>query len=353
MKAKLSEIAAAFAERNLIEKQLGPDLEIKDITPAIVGGQGNLVFVSNASFVEQALQNKPSAVVTTSDFAERFTQQGMSVLVSKNVPLAHALLRQKFADRNVRESEWGTRHASALVHETAQLDPSVVLGPNTVIGARTKLAKDCVIMAGTVIEHDVVIAEGTVVHPNVVIGYKTEIGKNVIVKAGTTIGMEGFGFEQDEKRVSYRVPQTGKVVIEDDVVIGANNCVDRATYGETRICRGTKFDNLCHVAHNVRIGEDCLLTAGFIVAGSTTLGNRVITSGQTGILDHLKIADDVVLLHRAGVTNDMPKPGLYAGLPPQPLQPYLRNMAVFTKLADLRKKVRDLEKALAEKDPTG
>ncbi|MCW8920902.1 MAG: UDP-3-O-(3-hydroxymyristoyl)glucosamine N-acyltransferase, partial [Sedimenticola sp.] len=123
-------------------------------------------------------------------------------------------------------------------------------------------------------------------------------------------------------------------------------CIDRATYAETRIGAGTKLDNLSHIAHNVQIGQDCLLTAGFIVAGSTTIGDRVIASGQTGVLDHLEICNDVVLLHRAGVTKSIDKPGAYAGLPVQPLPEYMKNTALMKRLSELRKQVQQLEKRL-------
>ena len=203
-------------------------------------------------------------------------------------------------------------------------------------------------MANSVVEYGTSIGNYTVIHPGVIIGYKSVIGDRVIIKSNSVIGSEGFGFAQDANKKSHRIPQTGIVVIEDDVVIGAGNCIDRAAYDTTKIGRGTKFDNLCHVAHNVQIGEDCLLTAGFVVAGSTKIGNRVIASGQTGILDHLNITDDCVFVHRAGVTENIEQPGIYAGLPVLPLKTYLKNTAIFRKLDELRKTVMGLEKRLKD-----
>ena len=136
-------------------------------------------------------------------------------------------------------------------------------------------------------------------------------------------------------------------MIGDRVRLGANNCIDRATYGETRIGAGTKFDNLCHVAHNVQIGEDCLLTAMFCVAGSSTVGNRVMASGQTGIIDHINICDDVVLVHRAGVVKDIDQPGVHAALPAQPIDVYLKNTAAARDGAALRRRVAEIEKSLS------
>ena len=144
---------------------------------------------------------------------------------------------------------------------------------------------------------------------------------------------------------SHPIPQTGNVVLGDRVRVGANCCIDRAAYRTTRIGAGTKLDNLCRIAHNVQIGEDCLLTSMFCVAGSTTIGNRVISSGQTGVLDHVQVCDDVVLVHRAGVTGDIDQPGTYAGLPVQPLKDYLRNTAVVRLLGELRQRLLALERA--------
>ena len=159
--------------------------------------------------------------------------------------------------------------------------------------------------------------------------------------------MEGFGFAQDATGRSHRIPQTGRVVIEDDVLMGSQCNVDRATWGETRIRAGSKFDALCHIAHNAEIGEDCIIVAQTGVAGSSTLGKRVVVSGQCAITDHVTITDDVTLVQRAGVINNIEKPGVYAGTPIQPVKDYFRNAAVAHNLVELRKQVRQLEKQLA------
>jgi UDP-3-O-[3-hydroxymyristoyl] glucosamine N-acyltransferase len=219
-----------------------------------------------------------------------------------------------------------------------------------VVGARSRIGAHCRIMAGAVIENDVCIGERTVIHPLVVIGYGCVLGSDVVVESGSVIGSQGFGYAQDAERRSHAIPQTGIVVIADRVRIGANNCIDRATYQVTRIGAGTKFDNLCHVAHNVTIGEDCLLTAMLCVAGSSRIGNRVMTSGQTGIIDHVEICDDVVLVHRAGVVKSIQQPGVHAALPAQPLDDYLKSAAVVRAAPDLRRRLLELEKTLGQQD---
>lgn len=307
---------------------------------------GDLVFVDKPDFVSHVMAGKPTAVVTSAKLKDAVAATGAAVLVTPNVGLAHALLKAKYADRDYATSGWSGIHPSAVVHPTAEIDASAVIEPGVVVGARVKIAKNCRIMANTVIESGATIGSDTIVHPAVVVGADCRIGTEVVIESGSVIGSEGYGFAQDEKRKSHRIPQTGIVVIEDRVRVGANCCIDRAAYHETRIGAGTKLDNLCHIAHNVVIGEDCLLTAMLVVAGSTKIGNRVITSGNTGILDHMNVCDDVVLLHRAGVTKDVDKPGAYAGLPLQPLQDYMKNAAAQRSLAEMRKRLAALEKHL-------
>jgi len=222
--------------------------------------------------------------------------------------------------------------------------------PKAVVGQNVKIGAHCRIMAGAVIENDAVIGDETVVHPLAVVGYGCRLGRQVVICSGSVIGSEGYGFAQDKERKSHPIPQTGIVVIEDRVRVGANSCIDRATYHATRIGAGTKLDNLCHVAHNVNIGQDCLLTAMLCVAGSTKIGDRVITSGQTGILDHVSVCSDTVLLHRAGVSKDIDVPGAYGGAPVLPLSEYLKNTAVFRTATKLRKQVNDLLKNSGSKE---
>ena len=348
MQVKASQICARFTEIGVIDSITGPDRVVTGIASVETCGTGDLVFVDKAEFVESAIKASPAAIVTTHDLAERFGGvEDTSLLSTKNVRLASALLRQAYVDRNYHDSEWGRVHSSAVIHETAVVPEDAVIGPGVVLGRGVIVGHESVIMANAVVEEDAVIGDETVVHPNVTVGYGCKVGARNILKSGCVIGMEGFGFAQDEKRKSHRIPQLGIVVLGDDVVIGANCNIDRATFGETRIGSGTKLDALCHIAHNVEIGEDCLLTAQTVIAGSTRLGKRIICSGQTGILDHLSLCDDVVLVQRAGVISDITEPGIYAGLPVQPMKEYFRNTALARKAGELKKRVGALEKQVA------
>ncbi len=328
------------------------DRAVTGIAPLQDCGPGDLVFLDHRDFIEGVLARGPSVIVTSPKFRDALAGvgPGTTLVFTPNVALAHAWIRQRHAGRDFDAAGWdGPIHPSAVVHPTAVIDPTARVEPRAVIGRHTRIGARCRIMAGAIIEHDVTIGPDSVVHPCAVIGYGSRLGAEVVIGPGSVVGSEGFGFAQDASQRSHPIPQTGIVVIGDRVRVGANNCIDRATFAETRIGAGTKFDNLCHVAHNVQIGEDCLLTAMFCVAGSSHIGNRVRASGQTGIIDHVAICDDVVLVHRAGVVKDIDTPGVHASLPAQPLDSYLKNAAAARSGAELRKRVVELEKALARR----
>ena len=319
MKLRLSEIRDRFCKESAFSEQVGCDPWIRRIHPVELCGDGDLVFVDSAKFVDAARTRTPSAIVTHPKFVGAFPpREGLGILVTPMVSLAHALIKTAYADRDFMDDQWPARPASSLIHPTAIVAESAVVYPNVVVGARAQVGERTRLLTGVVVENDAAVGDDCVIHPNAMIGYGCRLGDYVDVGPGTIIGSEGYGFGQDANFQSYRIPQTGVVVIGDRVRLGANNCVDRPPYGETRIGAGTKTDNLCHFAHGVEIGENCLLTAMFCIAGSSKVGNRVVASGQVGVIDHLNICDDVWLLHRAGVVKDIVAPGKYCALPCRP-----------------------------------
>ncbi len=346
MKVKASEILSEFSKSGLIQSMSGPDATAERIVAVEDAAPGTLVFVSGKEGLVPVKNGKPAIVVTTGALAKELN--GTCALVTANVNLAQAHLRQRYADRNVRKTEWADVHPSAVVHESAKIGKGTMIAPNVVIGREAVIGEDCVIMAATVIEYGAKIGNHTVIHPGCVIGYDCEIGNNVIIRSGSIIGSEGFGFAQDEKRKHHRIPQTGKVKIGDRVVVGANNCFDRAAYKETIISSGCIFDNMVHVAHNVFMDEDCIIVAQSGIAGSSRLGKRVILSGQCGVIDHVNIVDDVVLVRRGAAFADVDKPGVYAWEPLMPLGDYMRGTVVLRKLGEMYKKVQSLEKRIAQ-----
>ncbi|HMY68676.1 MAG TPA: UDP-3-O-(3-hydroxymyristoyl)glucosamine N-acyltransferase [Leptospiraceae bacterium] len=349
MNIHTEEILKKFQPQGLLESVQGK-AEIQNIAPVETGHSGDLVFLDKKEFLEFVIQNRPSAVVTSAEFADKVKDSADAVFISKNVGLAHAKIKTEYADRNWRDiEEWGRIHPSAVIHPTVSVPESCVIGPKVVIGKNVKLGENCVFQANVVIERDAVIGNDVILCPNVFIGWGCQIGNRVLIHPGSVVGGEGFGFSTDSEKHYHRIPQTGIVVIEDDVRIGTNCCFDRAAYTETRIKAGVKFDNLCHIAHNVIVGEDTVITAGGIVAGSTKVGKRVIMSGQAGVLDHLTIADDVILLVRPGVMSDVKKPGVYAGTPLMPMSDFMKSQSVFRNLAELKMKVGRIEKQLNPK----
>jgi UDP-3-O-[3-hydroxymyristoyl] glucosamine N-acyltransferase len=306
-------------------------------------GATSLIFISDKKHLPLLDASSPSVIVTSSALATNLAEAGKCVVTVKNVRLAQALIRQQLDDYNAADPEWEPIHPSSVIHPSASLHESVRVGPNTVIGADVTIGANTQVRANCVIEHGVSIGQDCVINNLVNIGYASSIGNRVILRTGVVIGGEGFGLAQDKEDSRYhRVPHTGVVEIGDDVQIGANSNVDRGTYGKTQILRGVKIDALCHVAHNVVIGEDSLLIAQCGIAGSSKIGKRVILSGHTGILDHKTITDDVVLLHRCGVTEDITSKGKWAGTPAKPFRDYVRDLNPGKKIEQLEKKIEKL-----------
>lgn len=238
-------------------------------------------------------------------------------------------------------------HPTALVTPGARVDASATVGPYAVIedgarvGARARLGAFVFVGAGAVIGEDCVLAA------RVTLGEGVRLGRHVIVHPGAVIGADGFGYVFDG-RAHVKIPQVGGVVLEDDVEVGANTTIDRAMVGDTVIRRGSKLDNLVQVAHNVEIGEDCIVAAQAGVAGSSRLGRRVVLAGQVGIADHVSIADEALLAAQAGVAADITAPGLHMGTPARPAGIMRRIWVAREQLPELPRRLRAIERRLSE-----
>lgn len=215
----------------------------------------------------------------------------------------------------------------------------VSIGNNVSLGHRVKLH------SGVVLEDNVNIGDDVEIHPNVSIYKGTQIGSNVIIHSGTVIGSDGFGFAPDGEKYQ-KIPHYGIVCIEDDVEIGALNAIDRGTFGETRIKKGVKTDNLVHIAHNVVVGENTLLVAQVGISGSTTIGNHAILAGQAGVSGHLKIGNNAIVGPRAGIAKNVPDNEIVSGAPEMPHKLWLRVQTIIPKLPELKKQISKIEKRL-------
>jgi UDP-3-O-[3-hydroxymyristoyl] glucosamine N-acyltransferase len=222
----------------------------------------------------------------------------------------------------------------AFVHPTAQLGEGVSLAPGVVIEAHAVLGRGCMIGSGSVVGAGTVVGDDTRLHANVTLYDGVRIGSRVILHSGAIVGADGFGYAPGP-RGAQKIHHLGTVIIEDDVEIGANTCIDRGTLEATVIGARTKIDNLCQIGHNVRIGTDCLLAGMVGIAGSTILGDRVTVGGDAGFADHLSVGDGATIAGRAGVTKNIPGGETWAGFPAQPYRKWVRNLYLQNKLETL------------------
>jgi UDP-3-O-[3-hydroxymyristoyl] glucosamine N-acyltransferase len=235
-------------------------------------------------------------------------------------------------------------HPTAVVSPDATVAASAQIGPYAVIEAGAVVGERCRIYPFSYVGENCRLGEGTVLYPHSVLYQDVAIGARGIIHSGAVIGADGFGFAWDGTR-QVKIPQVGGVVIGDDVEVGAITAVDRATAGETKIGDDTKLDNLVQIGHNTQIGSHTVIASLTGISGSTRIGDRVTIAGQVATNDHITICDDVILGGRTGVTNDIKEPGTYFGLPARPLGEAMRTLMLTTKLQDLFRRVKDLERS--------
>jgi UDP-3-O-[3-hydroxymyristoyl] glucosamine N-acyltransferase len=231
--------------------------------------------------------------------------------------------------------------------EAVTIGQDVSIWPGVTVGDRVSIGDRVTLYPGVFVGDDSIIGDDAILYPNVVVREGCRLGKRVIVHSGTVIGGDGFGYIQHQGR-HHKIPQLGGVLIEDDVELGANVAVDRATFGNTVIKQGTKIDNLVQIAHNVVVGEHSILVAQVGIAGSTTLGRYVMVGGQAGLADHLQIGDQVMIAAKSGVTRNLEPNQIVSGAPVMPHATFLKAQAVIPQLPELRQRVRGLEERLAK-----
>jgi len=241
--------------------------------------------------------------------------------------------------------------ASARVHETATLKKGVRVGPGAIIGEGCVVGEHTIVGSGVVVMPKVKIGSRCLLYPNVVVREECQIGDRVILHAGAIIGSDGFGYAKQAGSY-HKVPQIGRVIIEDDVEIGANSCVDRATVGRTVIGTGTKIDNLVQIAHNVTIGRHTVISAQTGISGSTSVGNDVMMAGQVGVVGHISIGDDVRIGAQSGISKDIPEGEQWFGYPARNSREARRLLVHYNRLeryaeeiSDLKRRIQELEKS--------
>ncbi|HEY6803161.1 MAG TPA: UDP-3-O-(3-hydroxymyristoyl)glucosamine N-acyltransferase [Pyrinomonadaceae bacterium] len=339
---KLSELA------DQIGAQLeGADVEIVGAAGLDEAGEGHITFLANPRYTPKVNSTLASAIFLAEDVA---TEKSISILRVKDPYLAYTRALRIFYPDDKPEF---------FIHPTAVIDSSAVVADNVSIGACVVVGKNVRISEGVwlhpnvTIYQDVAIGKDSIIHSGVVVRERTVIGERVVIHNNSVIGCDGFGYAKDEERRWLKIPQAGRVVLEDDVEIGAGTTIDRASVGESRIGRGSKVDNLVQIGHSCTVGEDSLLCAQVGLAGSSHIGSRVILAGQAGVAGHLTIGDDVVLTAKSATSHDIPAGKIISGIPAFDNRDWLRATAAFRRLGEMARTVRELERKVRELESGG
>jgi UDP-3-O-[3-hydroxymyristoyl] glucosamine N-acyltransferase len=327
---KLAAIAKALGAR--VENGPG-DTEITGVAGIETAGPGQLTFVSNPKYAAAARSTNASAIIVS----ESFPALSITTLRSKNPYLDFARALEIFYQPL---SYPPGVHDTAVIHPSARIADQAHIGPYVVVGENVEIGKNAVLLAHTVIYCGAKIGDNFFAHSHAIVREFCRIGNNVILQNGVVVGSDGFGFAKDSSGHWHKIVQSGPTVIEDDVEIQANACIDRASVGETRIARGAKIDNLVQVGHGSKVGEDTLLCAQVGLAGSTDVGRSVILAGQVGVAGHCKIGDGAIATAQSGVPSDVPAKAIVSGYPAIDNKLWLRCVAVFNRLPDIAKLIR-------------
>jgi len=320
---------------------IGPgNIEIRGVAGLREAREGDITYLSGQKYRNDLAACRASAVIISKDVKD----VSMPALVVKNPRYAFALALGVFFGKPYRPGGVSDR---AVIGNDVALGNDPTIHSNAVVADGAKIGSRVTLYPGVYVGGGSIIGDDAVLYPNVSIREGVSLGCRVIIHSGTVIGSDGFGFVPDGGR-HHKIPQVGGVIIEDDVEIGANCTIDRATLGNTIIKKGTKLDNMVHIAHNVTIGEHCLLAGQSGVAGSSSLGNYVVVGGKVAISDHLTIGDRVMIAGGSGVAHDIPSGQVVAGYPAIPIREWLKAQAVLPKLPELKKIVSQLENRINE-----
>ena len=303
-------------------------------------GPDALTFLANPKYAAKVAETSAGAVLMAPG-GERY---GRTAIEVANPYLGFAKLLTLFY--TVPHEAMGVLPA-AIVDSSASLGEGVTVYPGACISKNVVVGDRTVIYPGAVLYDNVTIGEDCVIHANAVIRECCRLGDRCIIQPGAVIGSDGFGYAPDGAGY-YRIPQIGIVLLDDDVEIGANSCIDRAAVEVTRIRRGTKLDNLVQIAHNCEIGEDCMIVSQVGISGSAKIGNHVTLAGQVGVAGHLTIGDNVLVGAQSGVPGSLPANAAYSGTPTMPHKEWLKSSMILPRLPEMRKTVSSLEKRITQ-----
>jgi UDP-3-O-[3-hydroxymyristoyl] glucosamine N-acyltransferase len=321
-----------------------PDASVSALAKIEEGQPGALSFLSNPKYEPYIYATQSSICIVNKTFTpSKELPASLTLIKVEDAYACFAKLLELYNSMNRKE---------AKIEQPSYIDPSAQIGENVYIGAFAYIGKNVTIEANAqiypnvVLQDNVHIGENTCVYANVSVYYDCKIGNKCIIHAGSVIGSDGFGFAPDENGVYSKIPQIGNVVIEDDVEIGANCTIDRATMGSTYIRKGVKMDNLCQIAHNVDVDQHTAMAAQVGIAGSAKIGKHVMIGGQTGIAGHLSVADHTKIVAQSGIPSTVKKADTLMGTPAIPINDYKRSHFGFRKLPGLIQKIYELENKL-------
>lgn len=327
---------SALAKELRGELRGSPGILIEKVSSLDDAGPGSIVYVSDPKRIASAEKSKASALLVSSSIANG----KKPMVICKNSKLAFARLLTLF---HAPPPQKAGIHPSAIIDKTAILETGIRIGAGAVIGPRAKIGKNVKIGSLAFIDEEVKIGDDSEIHAQAAVLRRVEVGKRCVLLEGCVIGSEGFGYATDESGKHIHIPQIGTVILEDEVEIGANSTVDRATLGVTRIGKGTKIDNLVQVAHNCVIGENCFIVAGVGIAGSAVIGAGTMIGGHSGIRDHARIGAKSIVAAATNVWGNL-KPGAFvSGTPARPHKEQVKMYALMRKLPELVKRLEALE----------
>lgn len=305
--------------------------------------EGEIAYVDNEKLVDAAAESKASCLIVRDGVDEKFPDR--TLIAVTNPKLAFSLIGAALHPPVRREP---TIHPTAVVAETADIALTAYVGPNVCVGEYTQVGAYTRLEAGVVLGSNVTVGDDCVLHPNVVLYDGVSIGTRVILHAAVCLGADGFGYVRHD--LGYqKFPQVGTVVIDDDVEIGAHSCVDRAALGRTRIGRGTKLDNMVHVGHNCDIGERVVIAAQTGISGSVVIEDDAVIGGQVGFGDHTRVLKGAVIGSKAGILpGKIVRPGVWWGIPVQPLDQYKRMNAYMNRLPQMHEDLKRLKREIEE-----
>ena len=321
-----------------------PDVEITGVAGIEEAKPGELTFLSNRKYRPLLSTTRASAIIVAKDAGA----VRIDALRSANPQLDFARAIELF---HAAPSYPPGIHPTAVVANSAKIGADAHIGPYCFVDGDVEIGSRAVLHSFVTIYRDTKIGDDFFAHSHVCVREGSRIGDRVLLQNGVVIGSDGYGFARQSNGKWYKIRQSGTTVIEGDVEIQAHSAVDRATIGETRIGRGTKIDNLVQVGHASKVGEDTMLCGQVGLAGTTRVGNHCILAGQVGVAGHLTIGDGTTLTAQTGVPNDVPAGVVYSGYPAMDSLAWRKSVAVFNRLPDLQKELRELQKAVSKLTP--